>query len=380
MADNSKIEWTDASWNPVRGCSRVSEGCRNCYAEGVAARFNGPGQAYEGLAEFKIIGQGTKKERREAHWTGKVSLVERHLEDPLRWRRPRKIFVNSMSDLFHESIPDSWIAIVYGIMAMAHRHTFQILTKRPERQRDFLNMLAAASDPAERLLELAIDADGDPYFSDPAEACISNAIHDVLGVRGGENWNVGWPMRHVQQGVSVEDGKTALARIPILLRTAAAVRFISAEPLLGAIDLSAVQPISLCGQKTGTFRKNDCERLDWVIAGGESGPKARPMHPDWARQLRDQCVAAGVPFFFKQWGEWAPGECADKLPDRTERVATWFANKWDFEQLTPKQSEETHSDDAPDVYRLGKHAAGALLDGEEWKQFPSVQTIAGVTS
>src|SRR6185295_14646626 len=126
MADKSKIEWTDATWNPIRGCSVVSEGCRHCYAMQVAARFSDKGQAYEGLAYRNESG---------AHWTGKVRLIEEHLEDPLRWKRPRRIFVNSMSDLFHESIPDEWIDRVFSVMAMAPQHTFQILTKRPERMK-----------------------------------------------------------------------------------------------------------------------------------------------------------------------------------------------------------------------------------------------------
>jgi len=260
MADKSAIEWTDATWNPVRGCTRVSPGCGGpgkaggCYAERIAARFSGPGQPFEGFAERK---------GGEARWTGKVALIEDMLAVPLRWSKPRRIFVNSMSDLFHEHLPDGAIDQVFAMMALCPQHTFQVLTKRPERMRDYLS-------------------DQDPM-----------------------------PLPNVWLGVSAEDQARADERIPLLLETPAAVRFVSCEPLLGPIDL-----INL--DHTGAQRKDQAHgisalwraaaeiglrtMLDWVICGGESGPVARPMHPDWARSLRDQCQAAGVPFFFKQWG------------------------------------------------------------------------------
>jgi hypothetical protein len=200
----------------------------------------------------------------------------------------------------------------------------------------------------------------------------------VLGKRGDEDWNVGWPMRHVQQGVSIEDDNTVKKRVQFLSETPAAVRFVSAEPLLGPVDLSPY----LHEEFTGDLLNGPCQRwprLDWVIAGGESGPGARPMHPNWARQLRDQCVAAGVPFFFKQWGEWVPdelGDCNHPSSDGAEGpaaklgrdVAIWkcgICNRLHAEEPVPFDFE-----------RVGKHEAGAMLDGKEWKQFPSVQTIA----
>ena len=262
MADNTRIEWTDATWNPLRGCSRVSEGCRHCYAEQVAARFSGPGLKFEGIAH-RIGG--------EARWTGKVVLVEEKLTEPLRWRRPRRIFVNSMSDLFHEELPDDAIDRVFAIMARAPHHTFQILTKRAVRLR--------------------------AYMSAPGRAVLP----------------------HVWLGVSVEDQAAAEERIPELLAVPAALRFLSCEPLLGPLRLE-----SYLGRRG----------IGWVISGGESGPRARPPDPAWFRSLRDQCRAARVPFFFKQWGAWTPA------PGGAMR-------------------------------RVGKHAAGHLLEGKEHFEMPA---------
>jgi protein gp37 len=264
---DTNIEWTDKTWNPLRGCTPVSEGCRNCYAAGVAARFSGPGQSYEGLAQMT---------ERGPRWTGEIREVTDHLQDPLHWRKPSRVFVNSMSDLFHPAVSDEFIAKVFGVMAAASRHTFQVLTKRPQRMADLL---------------------ADPAFAQ----------------RVGEEfaWGVrAWPLPNVWLGTSVEDQAAAEARIPHLLRTPAAVRFLSCEPLLGPIDLVG------CGCEGGDGYTNahtepDCWRhgrgpcVDWVIAGGESGHGARPMDLAWARSLRDQCNEAGVAFFFKQTGTLA---------------------------------------------------------------------------
>ncbi|QMV00138.1 DUF5131 family protein [Devosia sp. D6-9] len=260
MSDRTGIEWTEATWNPLRGCSRVSEGCRHCYAEGIAARFSGAGQPYEGLA--RIVTRHDRKS--EARWTGKVVLAPKNvLQQPLRWGRPRLIFVNSMSDLFHEAVPDDWIDQVFAVMAAATCHTFQILTKRPERMRAYISSPATVDRVLMRAREL------DPTL-----------------------WYLDWPMPNVWLGTSIEDQPTAETRLPYLCRTPAAVRFVSAEPLLGQVDLFAA-----LGGGSGIHQ---------VIVGGESGPAARPMHPAWARLLRDQCNAAGIAFFFKQWGEWLP--------------------------------------------------------------------------
>jgi protein gp37 len=217
MSANTGIQWTDATWNPIRGCSRVSEGCRNCYAEVVAARFSKPGQPYEGLARRTANGG--------AHWTGKIMFVEKHLEDPLRWRKPRRIFVNSMSDLFHEGVTLEQLYKIFAVMMLARQHTFQILTKRPERMRAFLT----------GELERPLNGVGDSiWFAARAlverfpkydDELLAHSEHPV------------WPLRNVWCGVSVEDQKAANLRIPQLLNTPAAVRFLSCEPLLAPVDL-----------------------------------------------------------------------------------------------------------------------------------------------
>ena len=241
--NQTKIEWTSLTWNPVHGCSRVSEGCRNCYAEQLSLRY------------------GTTKKPWTVQNEQENVLLQRHkLKEPYRLKKPSMIFVNSMSDLFHEMIPDDYRQEIFGVMRDLPQHAFQVLTKRPQ---------VAAEWPD-------------------------------------------WPS-NVWLGVSVERQKEAERRVPLLAGIPAAIRFISAEPLLGELNL--VQWLS---------------SLQWVIAGGESGPNARPMNPGWARSLRDQCVAAGVPFFFKQWGE------------HDERLV-----------------------------RVGKQRAGHVLDGREWQQMPT---------
>ena len=249
MADTTKIEWSDSTWNPIGGCTRVSEGCRNCYAEIMAARFSDPGQWGHGLARRVTLPDGTTDHR----WTGKMVLHDHRLDQPLRWKKPRRIFVNSTSDLFHENVPDEWIDRVFAVMALAPQHTFQVLTKRPARARDYM---------------LAVGRCRSWLYESPPVAA---------------NPSVRWrmPLPNVWLGTSVEDQATADARIPHLLATPAAVRFLSCEPLLGPVT-------------------PDLTRIHWVIVGGESGPGARPMHPDWARGLRDQCEVAGVAFFMKQ--------------------------------------------------------------------------------
>jgi protein gp37 len=184
-----------------------------------------------------------------------------------------------------------------------------------------------------------------------------------------------WPLPNVWLGVSAEDQLRAEEeRISFLLATPAAVRFVSAEPLLGPIKLQQLELTPLNWRNALTGRRmvstgaawtvdDALPGLDWVIVGGESGPGARPMHPDWARQIRDDCAAAGVPFFFKQWGEWAPGECGCDAVTRTEQTATWFDERWSFGALTPRESSELHADDEPDLYRFGKARAGRTLDG-----------------
>lgn len=245
----TKIEWTDATWNPVRGCTKVSPGCKHCYAETFAERWRGiPGHAYECGFDPRFAPD--------------------QLDAPLHWRKPRRVFVNSMSDLFHEAFTNEQIAAVYGVMAACQRHTFQILTKRPSRRRQWFAWLATRFALTEH-----------PWL---VSACWWAARRKILSMPEEPRHGVPWPLPNVWEGVSVEDRKYGLPRIAELRQTPAAVRFLSCEPLLedlGEIDLTGI---------------------DWVIAGAESGRGARPMHEDWVRSLRDQCAAAGVRFFYKQ--------------------------------------------------------------------------------
>lgn len=303
MADHSSIEWTDATWNPVTGCSVVSPGCTNCYAMKLAGTRLKHHPSRAGL---------TRDTKAGPVWNGEVRLNSHWLDQPLRWKRPRRIFVCAHGDLFAENVPDEWIDQVFAIMALAGQHMFQVLTKRSARMRAYVSSLPARADAVARAaacLWPGEDSD-EAYYP----------VHEAIGE----------PLPNVWLGVSAEDQARAVERVPDLLETPAAIRFISAEPLLGPIDLTKLdQPNhgggpywinSLAATEMGWFSdeaatiRTDADpladsglpRLDWIIVGGESGKGARPMHLDWARSIRDQCAAAGVPFFFKQWGGLLP--------------------------------------------------------------------------
>jgi protein gp37 len=249
MSDKSAIEWTDATWNPTTGCDRVSPGCANCYALDLAARLKRMGQAaYQRDGDPKTSGPGFA-----------LTLHPERLQLPLRWSRPRRVFVNSMSDLFHPEVPDDYIALVFAAMGLGARHTFQLLTKRPERMRSWLTRTDAETQVREAAYRLDVER---------AEAAAAS---------------VPWPLPNVWLGASVENSRWT-TRIEELRQTPAAVRFLSCEPLLGPL-----------GQL-------DLEGIHWVIVGGESGQRARPVEESWVTSARDQCLDAGVPFFFKQWG------------------------------------------------------------------------------
>jgi len=367
MSDKSNIEWTDATWNPIRGCSRVSEGCRGCYAERVAARFADDEQAYAGLAHYVKRQDGT----REARWTGELTFGH-NLDQPLTWRRPRHIFVNSMSDLFHEKLSIDEIATVFAICVAAHHlngHILQILTKRSVRLFGILHK-------PEFWEQVNIEAGLHVMEGTDPLARRSDDARATLEEYGPDN-----PPPGIWLGVSVENQEAADDRIPDLLGTPAAKRFISAEPLLGTIDLDSslggTQWIggqrgcegTHCGAGTPDCPKEPhhhhderCNRgLDWVIVGGESGPKARPMHPDWARTLRDQCQAAGVPFFFKQWGEWARLTSDIIGPNGSVKTSPRGSVNWRAYQ----------PDSIGGMFRVGKKAAGRLLDGRTWDEVPA---------
>lgn len=292
MSETSAIEWTDATWNPVRGCTKVSAGCKHCYAETFSERFRGvKGHPFE---------QGFD-----------LRLVPAALAKPLTWKKPRRIFVNSMSDLFHRDVPDEYIAAVFGVMAACPQHTFQVLTKRAERLPRWFRGIA------------------DMATQGPRPLCAALASQYV-----NKGWplplpaGVPWPLPNVQMGVSTEDQDTADERIPHLLATPAVVRFVSAEPLLGPIrldeitlpdDLAAAARLSRAQINALTDRDDEHvynvhAKLDWVIVGGESGPGARPFDLAWGRGIVEQCRAAGVPVFVKQVGanpiERQPGQAA----------------------------------------------------------------------
>ncbi|ADE12188.1 phage Gp37/Gp68 family protein [Sideroxydans lithotrophicus] len=329
MADqrDGGIVWCNETWNPLRGCSRVSEGCRNCYAESMAARFCGAGMPYEGT-----INPETKR------WSGTIKLVPEHLTDPLRWTRPRMIFVNSMSDLFHEDVPFQFIADVFAVMACTTRHTYQVLTKRPARMLEFFAWLNEE-----------LDGFGHPTRIDSLR--VWPQWIPSKGNRGGyDNCGPLWPLENVWLGVTVENQEAADERIPLLLQTPAAVRWVSIEPLLEAVNIAL-----WLDQLPATVDQRP--RLDWCVVGGESGPNARPMHPDWARSLRDQCSAADVPFLFKQWGEWLPdwhGEYLEPL------IVTQDRHHWDG------LGKESYS------FKVGKKRAGRMLDGVLHDGYPVV--------
>jgi protein gp37 len=275
MSDKSQIEWTDATWNPVRGCEKVSPGCAHCYAETFAERFRGvTGHPYE---------QGFD-----------LRLVPEKLEKPLNWKQPRRVFVNSMSDLFHEAVPDNFIDRVFAVMALCPQHTFQVLTKRAARMRAYFESKTE-----------------EPRNGHIHELDLRERIDDAAGEFGACHANLDtsdrWPLPNVWLGVSVENQHFADERIPLLLQTPAAVRFISAEPLLGSIDLwnlrgGTFDALTGCGDQERLTVWEDTPRLDWVIVGGESGPGARACQPHWIRSIVRRCRAARVPVFVKQLG------------------------------------------------------------------------------
>lgn len=351
MADNTKIEWTDATWNPVNGCSLASPGCTNCYAMKQAHRV----PQRRGLTRHTSGGMV---------WTGEVRFDEAKLTQPLHWKRPRRIFVCAHGDLFHDAVPDEWIDRVFAVMALCPQHTFQVLTKR-----------------SARMLE----------YARRAQPCGEHWLAGHDGTAG-----VIWPLPNVWLGVSVEDQTRADERIPDLLATPAAVRWISAEPLLGPVDLTVYRDDQLIEALTGdrqdgvimradfslvgiNSKFSNGPKIDWVVVGGESGPGARPMHPDWARTLRDQCAAAGVPFFFKQWGEFMPvvavsndsGGVDFVPPMPLTNIMRW--RRWDGEQSrTARKGESVGEFFEPGTLAvpLGKRAAGRLLDGTEHNATP----------
>ncbi|MEJ6397007.1 phage Gp37/Gp68 family protein [Yoonia sp. 208BN28-4] len=364
--DNTDIEWTDATWNPVTGCTLVDAGCCNCYAATLAATRLKNHPSRKGLA--RVNAQGVAK------FTGEVRFNDQWLTQPLKWRKPRMIFVNAHGDTFHPDVPDAWIDKIFAVMALCPQHTFQVLTKRPDRMRRYI---------------LGLDCDGARRFNmaDAAEP-IATDFRYWKG-DGPSDWDLAvaeaihakhWPLPNVWLGTSVSEQTSADERIPALLDTPAAIRFISYEPALGPVDLRKIHTIftstdCLAGRM---LKETDREAgpqkvsaLDWVICGGESGPNARPMHPDWARSVRDQCAEAGVPFLFKQWGAWVCHIDRDN-DDPDWRADYGLANRKpkEFAHINLEGGMGFHGDRLCMMRRVGKKAAGRLLDGVTHDGFP----------
>lgn len=351
MADKSKIEWTDATWNPIVGCSIKSPGCRVCYAMKDAWRkhHNPKLPHYHGL---------TKKMNGHPVWTGILRQSPEHiLTAPLRWREPRMVFVNSMSDLFHENVPDEWIDPVMAVIAMCPQHTMQVLTKRSDRMCAYFNATHSAGNVNAWQVRVcaAIDA------LVPTRTPRSNAARQRVACAK--------PLANLWLGVSAERQKEADERIPDLLQTPAAVRFVSLEPLIGPIDLTQCGPAGWFNAVSG-YRVGDqrTPSLDWIIVGGESGPDARPMHPQWARDIRDQCAAAGKldRFFMKQWGQWVTEDQSPEDITLPGESRCHFAKR-------DSEGEWTAGDQTP-FYNVGKGAAGRLLDGTLHNGMPEART------
>lgn len=309
-----KIQWLNLpgykgeTWNPIIGCSKVSEGCANCYAEKMAIRLAHMPNAYE----YSNVVRSNPSE-----WNGKTQLIKTKLTKPAHWKKPRVVFVCSMGDLFHESIPFEEINAVFSVMADNDQHIYIVLTKRPLQMIRFYKWKAN---------------------------------------QHGVTWQ---PSSNVWMGITAENQEQAEIRIPYLLSVNAAIRFVSIEPILGAIDLNTVYNHRLVhmdvlnGKRYSSENSDDGPRLDWVIVGGESGHNARPARPDWMRSIKDQCLKAQVPFFFKQWGEWKP---------------QGTINNYSF--LNAKKERQAGNDV---MVRTGKKYSGNQLDGVTYEQYPKVE-------
>ncbi len=335
----SKIEWTHRPgtksevWNMIRGCSLESAGCSNCYAMHFAHRFSKkPGSPFEGL---------TRNTNSGVKWTGEIRLMENMLTIPLKWREPRTCFVNSMTDLFHPDVPFDFIDKVFAVMAMCPHHTFIILTKR-----------------ASRMAE---------YFQSPTRQWSVWQAQMMINTEAEE---FSWPLKNVWLLVSAEDQKTYDERVYHLMRTPAVVRGVSIEPQIGPINMYS------------RFESNEYTNF-WILNGGESGRKARPPHPDWFRTIRDQCAYAGIPYFFKQWGEWAPDSHVSfngpffirsskhyiiDIDGRGEYYKYCTTYDPDFKELDPPITKENN---AWWMANTGKHESGNLLDGVQHLEFPA---------
>lgn len=321
----SSIQWTDSTWNPVLGCSPVSEGCRNCYAASMAYRFRETDSVFYHLADRRCG---------RAVFNGGIHTNEAQKLAPLTWRKGRLVFVGSMTDIFHENIPDFIRTDIFAVIAACPQHVFQMLTKRPK---------------------LAVD-----YFRRTDMASLRTAMRG-LDLPGIDRLPSTWPLPNVWMGASMENQPAANERMGDLLRIPAVVRFASVEPMLGPISLRIP-----CAPFWGGKNTRWTLPLDWVIAGGESGPGARVSDPRWFRNLRDECAVFRVPFLFKQWGEFYPDDY-EPDSDRPLIRAVWSDGvKW---HPSPRLVDRFRHD-ATLMVRVGKKRSGRLLDGREHNAFP----------
>lgn len=361
MSRKSGISWTDATWNVVGGCAKVSPACDNCYAIRMSNRMQANPKAPERYRNTVVkTGDGLE-------WSGRVSLDWNALADPqpFRWTKPRLIFVESMGDLFHPAVPEDFIAKVWQVMSECPWHVFLILTKRPKRMREVLSHFHRVD-----------------YRGDGGYGLIEHAPSGLYMQIDAE-----WPLANVGLGVTIENQKWADVRIPELLACPAAFRFVSIEPMLGKVNLERyLTHCDGCGNRGSVayamegagrslcrdvcVKRGEGPALDWILCGGESGPNARPVHPYPVRHLRDQCVANGVPFHFKQWGEWLPYSCRGELSDAEleKHKSLWLQRNGEvLEKFLGGSSSQK-------MYRVGKKKAGRLLDGEVWDEFPEAIT------
>lgn len=380
MSDGSKIEWTDATVNAINGCSLASPGCTNCYAMRLAGTRMRNHPSRKGLTIDTKAGPV---------WNGEVRLVESAMLQPLRWQRSRIIFWNAHGDPFHPAVPVEWVDRMIAVMSLTHWHKHLVLTKRADRMRHYFSSAdVVARVDRENLKLFAAHCRKSPHVFKMKRPCVN------------------WPLPNVWLGVSVEDQARADERIPDLLNTPAAGRFLSCEPLLGAVDLrwiaepdeekdGVIDALLGCnwvdgmgrgaefrparpGHQDRVMTRRVCSpvgdilatrKIDGVIVGGESGPGARPMHPDWARSLRDQCASAGVDFHFKQWGDWLGGEIYTETdPDGvTHGGLSRFPDGPKGETFPGKRCHWWGDSDSftpgPISVNVGKKLAGRQLDG-----------------
>jgi protein gp37 len=383
------IEWTHIpgfkgeTWNPIVGCSVISPGCTNCYAMSMAARL-------EKMKLQQYMGT-TVPSKAGPVWTGRLNIAsEQVLTKPLRWSKPRAIFVNSMGDLFHEDVLEDWVARVFAIMALCPQHIFIVLTKRSERMRSLLSeksdgwLLGDSSRPGTLCHEI--------YSA--GFKVQRKLFPNRTPAEKGHELDRKWPLPNVWLGVSVEDQRRAEQRIPDLLATPAEKRILSCEPLLGPVDLT-----SICnghffqsalngsawheGPGLNKFEQDHSAAVDWVIVGGESGPGARPMHADWARSIRDQCAQSGLPFFFKQWGNFLPWSQYEwsNVPVETDVANSSYETMilhsdgwWDAGYADWMMAQQYEDGGANFMSKVGKRKAGHILDGQEHFNWPEVSS------